>query len=78
MTYRGKMGPSGPPVPSDNTDMLRVLGLNKPSDAVESYATTLQFSNYGDESTWQIDYVLECNFAAETIRCIAGSCKKIR
>jgi hypothetical protein len=81
MNYRAIVPLSPPlpsiPLPGNNRDMVRVLGLGK-AGGTETYGTSLKFSNYGSDSTWQIEYLLECNFENNTMKCIAGACRKVR
>ena len=55
------------PLPGDSRDMVKILGLGKTVDT-ETYRTWLEFSNYANDSTWQIEYMLECDYEKGALR----------
>ena len=67
---------AGTPIGHHNTDMVRVLGIGKALGTVQLYETKLEFSNYGGESRWQVDYSLRVDFDAGSIACIPGTCRR--
>ena len=68
---------AGTPIPPHNIDMVRVLGIGKALGTVQPYEIKLEFSNYGGESRWQVDYSLRFDFDAGVIACSPGACRKI-
>lgn len=79
MGYAIKVASSGKPVTSPGSDdLMQTFSLDMtPQDCMTSYPTRLEFSNYGDEDRWQMDYVLEFLLEEKQILCIPGQCRKL-
>jgi hypothetical protein len=79
MGYAIKVASTGKPVTGPgNDDLLQTFSLDMtPQGCLTSYPTHLEFSNYGDEDRWQMDYTLELLLEEKQILCVPGQCRKI-